>query len=43
MHVPGARGTAERAARDLDQQHRAVVHRDRAFGELQTGGDFADL
>ncbi len=34
---------AQRAARDLDQQHRAVVHRDRSLGKLQPAGDLADL
>ena len=27
----------------FDQQHRAVVHHDRAFGELQASGDLANL
>ena len=43
VDAPVGRDATERAARDLHQQHRAVVHGDRAFGELQAAGDVANL
>jgi len=33
---------SQRATRDLDQDDRAIGHRHRRFGKLQTRGDFAD-
>ena len=33
----------QRAPRDFDQQHRAVVHGDWALGKLQTTGEFSDF